>query len=119
MFSSSKNNSIQLQFFGATALSLFTVASSLNCSFLGGGGVSPERPRSLGFLRRLTLDMLCVCAHVAARGTPQTSLEKTAGGEGRQDVSPSALQAHLKVSSARAHSGLDSTNTTVEQCQSR
>lgn len=40
--------------------------------------------------------MLCVCAHVAARGTPQTSLEKTAGGEGRQDESLSALQAHLR-----------------------
>lgn len=61
MFCSSTNNSTQLQFFGATSLSLFTVASSLNGSFLGGFS-GKERARS-PFSGGLHLTC-CACVHM-------------------------------------------------------
>lgn len=115
LFSCKQLNSTPI--FRASSLSLFTVASPLNCSFLG---ASPLRLHALCFLWRLTLDMLCVCAHVAARGTPQTGPAAEPGENYSRWRRTWAGVRYKHTSGVEClyTLWLGQQNTTLEQCQS-
>lgn len=105
MFCSSKNNSIQLQFFGATALSLFTAASSLNCSFLGGfsGKTALARLSVEAYTWHAVRVCTCCCSWDPSDEPGENSgRRRTAGRE------PECVTSAPQVSSACTHSGLDS-----------